>query len=280
MARLRWPQFGRTIALPSPDGGDAVAAENEDDDEHAFDGDDISLSQWQLVVSGCLTSILSSVAAFCSSSHLEVQERVRLSFPPPAPATISTSHRSLIFMSLLIGVHFIFQAVSLRHFATWLSAQLQSPGISTGSSFESFLDVPELDSKQASASTATRADSTPDHLVVVQAVASELSAFFADSLNPVHPKAQSKVLSRIVQNQYALSDFGTNSHVVFRVQLSFSRCRSRKDSILIHGSTNPSRSPKQLRMINTPTVLTFLGRFPLCINALQSYLRIFYISPV
>jgi hypothetical protein len=81
------PQFGRTIALPNPDGDDSVAAESDDDDEHAFDGDDISLSQWQLVVSGCLTSILSSVAAFCSSSHLEVQERVRLSLSSSSIAT-------------------------------------------------------------------------------------------------------------------------------------------------------------------------------------------------
>ena len=85
------------------------------------------------------------------------------------------------------GVDYIFQAVSLRHFATWLSAQLQSPGNPTGSSFESFLDVSDA------SISATRVDPTPDHLVVVQAVASELSAFFADPLNPVHPKAQSKV---------------------------------------------------------------------------------------
>ncbi len=158
----------------------------------------------------------------------------------------------------------MFQAVSLRHFATWLSAQLQSPGNPTGSSFESFLDVPDA------SISATRIDSTPDHLVVVQAVASELSAFFADPLNPVHPKAQSKVYcshSRIDTCTRSLESIFSSFFVSVPPP---SRCRSPKDSISIHGSTNPSPSPRQLRMTSTLMALTFLGRFSQLIDSLQS----------
>lgn len=80
--------------------------------------------------------------------------------------------------------------MSLEFAVRWLSTQISAPAAVQGAvSVDNLLD----DAVSPSAVDDARA-AQQETLLRLRRLASELSQFFADALNPVHPKAQSKVM--------------------------------------------------------------------------------------